>query len=246
MYNYSKYEDFWNNPISDYKRLLEPYLSLIFKNYSHSSIIEIGFGSGHIAQILYETGFCGNYLGVDIDPNAVKFASQNLPHPSFLFEVFSDYTNMKNETWDLAIFCLSACEMSDEILVSYLECLKVKKLVIINPSTLTNYFESKITKPFTSKISSRLGYKAKWNLIAKIPDLVDQKRLYNVNKNSEIPASMYYRSLGDILNLTIDAGYSFEFYKDLKYKVNSTKTAPVSKFEVLWFEKQNSQKNTIK
>jgi SAM-dependent methyltransferase len=236
MYNYKEYEDFWNNSSSDYKMLLEPYLVSIFKKYQQNSILEIGFGSGHLAYILNEIGFSGSYLGVDLNPKAVQFANQKLSKLAFSFETFVDYNRFRETSYDLAIFCLSTCEMPDSVITSYLQHIKAKKILIINPSTITNYFESKITKPFINKITSRFGNKPKWNLIAKIPEFHEQKRLYPINKNSEIPASMYYRSTGDILNLATQAGYIFDKYKDLKYRENTLKIAPVSKFEILWFK----------
>jgi SAM-dependent methyltransferase len=240
MYNYNEYENFWSDPNSDYQRLLEPYLISTFENYKNASILEIGFGSGHLARILHDIGFSGSYLGVDIDTNAVKFASQKVHYDHFVFEKFLDYTSFENTNWDLAVFCLSICEMSDEVITNYLNHIRAKKILIINPSTITNYFESKVTKPFLNKLVSRLGSQPKWHLIAKIPDLTEYKRAYLINNNSQVPASMYYRSTGDLLNLIVKAGYLFDHYHDLRYMVNTPKIAPVSKFEVLWFVNQHS------
>lgn len=236
MYNYIEYEKFWNNPISDYKQLLEPYLLTMFESYKNSSVLEIGFGSAHLPYLLENISFTGKYLGIDIDSKAVEMAQKIYSSQEFSFEAFAGYEIIKSKSWDLAIFCLSACEMSDDVIINYLRNIKAKKILIINPSTITNYFDSKISKPLINKITSRLGRPPKWKLIANIPSVLDDKRLYYINNNLQIPASMYYRSTGDLLNLLTQTDYIFEHYKDLKYYQNSIKTAPVSKFEIMLFE----------
>lgn len=235
MYNYNEYEKFWNNPISDYKRLLEPYLRSIFQSYKNSQILEVGFGSAHLPHILKDISFTGNYLGLDIDPRATEIAQKTYSLQNFTFETFIKYETVIIKSWDLAIFCLSICEMSDDIIINYLQNINAKKILIINPSTITNYFDSKITKSFVNKIYSRLGGQPKWKLKANIPNLTEQKRFYYINNNKKIQASIYYRSTGDLLNLISQTSYIFENYKDLEYNQNTIKTAPVSKFEVLLF-----------
>jgi hypothetical protein len=236
MYDYETYEEFWNNPISDYHRLLEPFLLEIFQELTNSSIIEIGFGSAHLPHLLTSVGFAGNYLGVDVNESAVDFATNRFPDEYFQFKIAGNADQIAKSSCDVLIFCLSACEMSNEILLDYLASIKSKKLIIINPSTITNYFESKIVKLPKNKITSRIGFKPEWTIIGKIPEVGAQKRNYFINKS--VHASMYYRSTGDLLNICTQAGYTFEFYQDLGYKENTIKTAPVSKFEVLSFEKK--------
>jgi SAM-dependent methyltransferase len=240
MYDYQRYEDFWNNPISDYKRLLEPYLIPLFTECKTSNILEVGFGSGHLATVLENTGFTGHYTGIDIDPQAVDFATRHSYKDNIRFDVFTDYSSLKNQAYDLVVFCLSACEMSDDILKNYLKNLNTQKLIIINPSTTTNYFHSNITKPWVNRLLSRLGQQPKWRMLAHIPDPKDQKRLYYINNDHQIPASMYYRSTGDLLNICKSQAFEFERYQDLKYTENTVKTAPVSKFEVLIFDGKKS------
>jgi hypothetical protein len=237
MYNYDEYEKFWKNPLSDYQQLLQPYLISVFESHKHNNVLEIGFGSAHLPNIMHRIGFSGKYKGIDLDSGAIEFASKMFTDGTFTFETFKSYSQLKDTSWDLAIFCLSICEMSDQVVLDYLQSIKAKNLLIINPSTTTNYFDSRITKPFINKISTRFGAKPRWNLIAKIPNLNEKKRTYLINNNTQIPASMYYRSTGDLLNLVTKSNYKFKSYIDLKYSENTIKTAPVSKFEVLWFER---------
>lgn len=49
-------------------------------------LIDVGCGSGRLAQPLSKC-FHGKYLGVDIEPNLVKFARQNVRHKDWRFEV---------------------------------------------------------------------------------------------------------------------------------------------------------------
>ena len=239
MYNYAEYEAFWSDPISDYTRLLEPYLQKVFKEYLSSNILEIGFGSGHLALIFKQLGFNGYYQGIDTDPGAVDFAQKNIKNSNFYFSTFKDYTSLSQKPYDLAIFCLSACEMDDDTIQNYLKNIRTNRLLIINPSTVTNYFESRIVKPFFNKFLSRLGATPRWKLIARIPDNHKTKRLYNINNRADIPASMYYRATGDILNLCKQSDYIFESYAELKYTENTIKTAPIAKFEMLCFQKKS-------
>jgi hypothetical protein len=236
MYNYSEYETFWNDPISDYKQLLEPYLITTLRKSITSNILEIGFGSGHLPKILQSLSFSGNYLGIDTNPDAIKFAITKYPQVFFNFRLFTDYNMLDGKNFDLVIFCLSACEMSNDVITDYLQKISTKYLLIINPSTITNYFDSKIIKTHFSKITSRLGISPTWRLIANIPNLSEQKRSYFINNCPTIEASMYYRSTGDLLNLANDNNFKFVSYSDLKYNISTVKTAPVSKFEAILFK----------
>lgn len=242
MYNYQKYEDLWKNLNSDYSRLLKPWLKSYFKYFNQSNILEIGFGSGHPALILANHDFSGSYFGVDIDPNATIFAKnlfENNPnHKYFNFETTqAENLNLTSKTFDLAIFCLSACEMSDSQISNYLSCINAKKLLIINPSTLTQYFHTKITKSWLTKFTSRFGQAPKWLLQGEIPQNTQDFNHRKLAGNQDLKIPMIYRSLGDMLNLCKQNNWKFQKYTDLKYNVSDIKTAPVSKFEVLEFEK---------
>jgi len=242
MYNYQKYEDLWHSPLSDYSRLLEPWLKSYFKGFNQSNILEIGFGSGHPALILANQDFSGTYFGVDIDPNAAIFAKNllkdNPNHSYFSFETAqADNSNLVSKTFDVAIFCLSACEMSDSQISDYLSCIKAKKLVIINPSTLTQYFQTKITKSWLTKFTSRFGQAPKWLLQGEIPQITQDFNHRKLAGNQDLKIPMIYRSLGDTLNICKKHNWNFKKYTDLKYNISDIKTAPVSKFEVLEFEK---------
>ena len=242
MYNYQKYEDLWLDPLSDYTRLLKPWLDVYFKDLNNLSILEIGFGSGHLALILASQNFSGSYFGIDIDENADKFAKISLEkYPSrdnFSFDsVQPDNPNLKSKTFDLAIFCLSACEMSNIQFSNYLSNINAKKLLVVNPSTLTQYFQSRITKSLVSKFTSRFGKTPQWYLKGHIPtNNVDHDKR-KLAGNQDLDIQMMYRSLGDLLNLCKQNGWNFQKYTDLKYNVSDIKTAPVSKFEVMEFEK---------
>ncbi|GAB4147647.1 MAG: hypothetical protein OHK0017_09570 [Patescibacteria group bacterium] len=239
-YNYQKYEEFWNLPLSDYHRLLEPFLNDFFNNYLGSHIIEIGFGSGHLPLILSKQGFEGQYLGVDIDPDATNFAQDliqnNFPSKSnhFKFIVPSEPDQLiSSQKYDLAIFCLSACEMESEIINEYLRNIKADKVLMINPSSTSAYYPPKITKTWLSKITSRFGSEPKWKLIADLPPLGTQLSIRHLGGDPALKATMLYRPFGEYVNLLKDAGFQFERYWDLRYTESNIKTAPVSKFEVV-------------
>jgi SAM-dependent methyltransferase len=230
MYNYEKYHEYWINPDSDYTRLLLPFLENILKNYLNSSILDIGFGSGIIPQILKKQDFQGTYLGVDIDKKALEYGKNLNLGLQYIFE--KDYDNQKS---DITIMCLSSCEMDKETLKNYAQSINTKQLIVINPSSITQFYPSKIIKPFFSKILSRFGTKPQWQMISQI--LKGEFYIHNIGVNSDLQAKIYYRTLGDYLNLFTQNGYIFSQYHNLAYSESTTKTAPVSKFEVLVFTK---------
>jgi SAM-dependent methyltransferase len=239
MYHYQKYEQFWHKPSSDYYRLLHPWLEKYLSAFKQENIVEIGFGSGHLALILARLGFEGQYHGIDIDENAITFSKNNLKNFSnanhFNFEIFDHKSSQKE--FDLAIFCLSICEMDDAQVSWYLKNIKAKKLLIINPSTLTFYYPAQITKTWLSKLTSRLGQTPKWILKTQIPEANQDLSHRLLGNDPDLKVRMKYRSLGEMLNLATQNNWNFTQYTDLKYNISDIKTAPVSKFEILEFDK---------
>jgi SAM-dependent methyltransferase len=231
-YDFQAYEALWQNPLSEYNRILEPFLQQTLKPYTASSLLEIGFGSAHIPKILIELGFNGVYDGVDISEAAVHFARETILNSHFSFQL---YENFKQTTvYDLAIFCLSSCEMQHETLINYLQTINSKELLIINPSSLTQYYESVITKPFYNKLTSRLGGDPVWHMHSKVSPYNTNRR---ISRQKKLIATTVKRSLGQIMQIAHDARWRFEKYTNLEYTTNTIHTAPVSKFEALLFQK---------
>jgi ribosomal protein L11 methylase PrmA len=230
MYNYQKYQEYWTNPDSDYSRLLLPFLEYTLKNYHSSSILDIGFGSGIIPQILKKQGFQGTYFGLDVDEKALEYGNNLKLGSQFTFE-----TNSSNQTSDVIFMCLSGCEMDEQTLQKYTQNLNTKTLILINPSSITQFYPSKIIKPFFSKIFSRLGAKPIWQMISKIQE--SDFYTHYINIQGDLQAKIYRRALGDYLNIFTQNGYTFVKYHSLAYTENTIKIAPVSKFEVLVFTK---------
>jgi SAM-dependent methyltransferase len=243
MYDYSIYQQQWKEKSGDYYRLLRPYLQDFLKTYEHSKILEIGSGSGEVAHLL-PNNFEGQYFGVDIDPDAISFAKKRDFSKHIQFIVHDDRSVVYKNKFDLIIFSLSACEMEDETLIWYLSQLNTKKILLINPSTITQYYPTQIYKPFLSKLSSRLGYEPKW--IQKSQIVTSHKSIRNIGKSPFSKATVVHRSIGDYMNILKKEGYCFEKYHDLKYSENTVKTAPVSKFEALVFcvDKNKIRTNT--
>jgi Methyltransferase domain len=230
MYNYQKYQEYWVNPDSDYTRLLLPLLENTLNSYHNSSILDIGCGSGIIAQILKKQKFQGIYYGLDIDKKALEYGKNLGLGLQYTFKI--DQTNQKS---DVTFMCLSSCEMDEKTLQNYAQNLNTKTLIIINPSTITQFYPSKINKPFLSKILSRLGEKPKWQMVSKIQE--GDSYNHHIGIQGDLPAKIYHRTLGDYLNIFSQNGYVFAQYHNLAYSENTVKTAPVSKFEVLIFTK---------
>jgi hypothetical protein len=230
MYNYQKYHEYWTRPDSDYTRLLLPFLENILKNYSNSSILDIGFGSGIIPQILKKQSFQGTYLGLDIDKKALEYGEKLKLGSKYKFEI-----GYKNQTSDVAFMCLSSCEMDEKTLKNYAKNLNIKTLILINPSSITQFFPTKIIKPFFSKVLSRFGVRPQWQMVSRI----NQEEFYqhNIGSKSSLQAKIYQRTLGDYLNIFTHNDYTFSQYFNLTYTENTIKIAPVSKFEVLIFAK---------
>jgi SAM-dependent methyltransferase len=230
MYNYQTYQEYWTNPESDYSKLLLPFLENTLKTYYNSNILDIGFGSGIIPQILKKQGFQGTYLGVDIDKQALEYGENLNLGSQYKFQ-----TEYKNQKADITSMSLSSCEMDEKTLQNYAQHLNTKTLIIINPSSITQFYPSKIIKPFFSKIFSRFGVRPNWQMVSKI----NQEKFYqhNIGFESKLQAKIYQRTLGDYLNIFTNNGYTFSQYYNLTYTENTIKTAPVSKFEVLIFSK---------
>jgi SAM-dependent methyltransferase len=230
VYNYQKYQEYWTNPDSDYTRLLLPFLENILNTYHSSSILDIGFGSGIIPQILKKQDFQGTYLGLDIDKKALEYGKNLNLGSKYKFEIVRI-----NQPTDITFMCLSSCEMDEKTLQNYAQNLNSKTLIIINPSSITQFYPSKIIKPFLSKIFSRLGAVPRWQMISTIEQ--GYYHTHDIRLESDLQAKIYYRTLGNYLNLFTQNGYSFSHYHNLAYRKNTIKTAPVSKFEVLIFTK---------
>jgi SAM-dependent methyltransferase len=230
MYNYQTYQEYWTNPESDYSKLLLPFLENTLKTYYNSNILDVGFGSGIIPQILKKQEFKGIYLGLDTDKKALEYGKNLRLGPQYQFEI-----DQTNQPTDITFMCLSSCEMDDKTLQNYAQNLNTKTLIIINPSSTTQFYPSKITKPFFSKIFSRLGAKPRWQMISQIKQ--GDFYTHRIGIDPDLQAKIYHRTLGDYLNIFTQNGYSFSQYHNLAYTKNTIKIAPVSKFEVLVFNK---------
>jgi SAM-dependent methyltransferase len=237
-YNYKQYDQFLNSQVSDNNRLLKPFL-VDFLDQSGTNIIDIGCGSGYLPQILKSIDFQGKYTGIDIDKNSIDYnQSQNFGQ-NYEFLSYDDFLKSKvNQTYDLAVFSLTACEMDDQTILNYFEILNVKHFLIVNPSTVTSFYNYIAYKPFLNKILSRLGQTPKWFLKSRVANLEEKYSIRILGQNPNTLGKMYYRTLGDMLNLAKSKNLEFKKYWDLKYTKNSTKTAPISKFEAVLFEKK--------
>ncbi|GEM_PF-6193230 len=241
-YNYEKYDKNWKRPNGDYFQLLVGFLTNNLAKYSNSSILEIGFGSARLASILKSIGFTGKYIGLDVQNGAIDFARKlKLPEPEFKFFLVDDLKTHGLELdrqIDLAIFCLSLCEMKEETVNKYINFLKdnkVNKILVINPSSQTQMFPSIIYKSFLSKITSRLGGKATWLIKSKF---VQEEECFPaiINGKEDKAAMQISRSLGKTIQLFLDKGFKLEKYEDIKFP-NQTKNHPkISRFEALWFK----------
>ena len=59
-------------------------------------LIDVGCGSGRLAQPLSRT-FHGKYLGIDVVPQLIDFARQNIQHPDWRFKVADGRTIPEND-----------------------------------------------------------------------------------------------------------------------------------------------------
>ncbi len=241
-YNYEKYDKNWERSSSDYFKLLTGFLTKNLINYRYSSILEIGFGSGRLASILDTLDFKGKYLGLDIQPKAIDFVNKlGIPNEQFKFLLLDE---LKTEDLDLehnlslVIFCLSLCEMDEEVIGKYLDFLKdnqARQILVINPSSQSQLYPSKIYKSFLSAVLTRLGIgKPNWIIQSKI-----------VPKNSWFPAiisgkkdksaKIISRSLGSTIQLFLDKGFTLEKYQDIGFKNSELSNPELSRFEAVWF-----------
>ncbi|MEM1312167.1 MAG: class I SAM-dependent methyltransferase [Patescibacteria group bacterium] len=234
-YNYQEYNTYLHSTNSDHNRLLKPLLTNFFNQSEYNSILDIGCGSGYIAQVLQSTNYKGNYLGVDSDKLAVDYCKVNIKSQNYSFLQSEDFLQQKIR-FDLSIFCLSACEMNSQTLENYLRRIKSDQLLIINPSTITNYYNSTISKTLSSKILSRIGVKSNWVLKAKVENYANGFYIKHINQNKKIKAKVYQRTTGDLLNLTHKSNWEFQEYWNLSYTKNTNKTAPAPKFEICLFK----------
>jgi len=241
-YNYEKYDKNWNRADSDYSKLLTGYLNKSLISYRYSSILEIGFGSGRIVTILENIDFKGTYLGIDIQPNAIDFVEKlEIEDSKYKFllldELKTENLNMEHN-FDLVIFSLSLCEMNEEVINKYLDFLKdnhAKQILIINPSSQSQLYPSKIRKTFISSIFTMFKVsKPKWVIKSEI---IPKDSFFQaiISGKKDKSAKIISRSLGSTIQIFLEKGFTLEKYQDIRFK-NSTKSNPeLSRFEALWF-----------
>ena len=235
-YNYLEYDQFLNSSLSDNNRLLKPFLVDFFKQNKIEKLLDVGCGSGYLPQILKEIKYQNDYIGLDIDKQSIEYNRSLDFGEHYKFIIYDEFSKLTpNNQYDLAIFSLTACEMDDEIVLKYFKTINAKQFLIINPSTITSFYSYKAYKPILSKILSRFGLKPQWFIKAKIAETSDKFSSRNLGGNPNTKGIMYYRTLGDMLNLAKSQDLVFEKYWNLEYTENTIKTAPISKFEaVLW------------
>jgi SAM-dependent methyltransferase len=241
-YNYEKYDKNWNRPTSDYFKLLVGYLTKNLISYRYSSILEIGFGSGRVASILDNLDFKGTYLGLDIQPKAINFVNQlDFDNNKFKFllldELKTDDLNLEHDL-NLVIFCLSLCEMNEEVINKYLDFLKdnhVKQILVINPSSQSQLYPSVIRKTLLSAILTKLGIgKPKWIQTSYI---IPKNSVFSaiISGKKDRSAKIISRSLGATIQLFIDKGFTLEKYQDIGFKSTTKNNPELSRFEAVWF-----------
>ncbi len=233
MYNFEEYDSLWQESTSDYSRLLKPFLEDFFSKSLFSSILEVGCGAGNVAKIIQDSLFEGKYIGIDIDKTAVDYCNNHYKTPAFQFSlptIIIPPTNI-----DLILFSLSMCEMSEKTINDYLARYSSHKLLFINPSSITQYYPTKVYKPFANKLLSRVGQKPLWVQKSIISNSSNSKYYHKIGGNYNVQATIYQRTLGDYIGIMKNNNYHFESYWNLTYTENTVKTAPVSKFEAVLF-----------
>lgn len=239
MLNYQVFNDFLCQPDSDHNRLLKPFFKKIFQNFP-GSILDVGCGTGFLASALAEFKFGNNYTGIDLESQAIDFCKElNLP-ANFQFERTDSW---KTKPYDLAVFCLCFSEMDSLEVKKYLASNLWKQVLIIDPSDLTFYYPTKITKAWVSKIFTRFGHQANWQVLSN-PSAVYNQQKYElkIQGNPSMTVPVYRRTVGDMLNLLTTHDWQFLKYWNLEFQENSRHIAPISKFTAI-LAKKNDQQN---
>jgi hypothetical protein len=97
-------------------------LEILFPEVREQSIIEIGVGYGGQLCVLRETGFTGNYTGVDL-PGAIKLTAKYLDsvNATSSVELLDGTRNESPRSASLCISNYAFCELGPEIQESYLQ-----------------------------------------------------------------------------------------------------------------------------
>ena len=245
-YNYEIYDKNWDRESSDYSQLLVKFLVKTLSKHKSSSILEIGFGSGRVASILNRVEFQGKYLGFDVQSSAVEFSKKlKLDESKFRFlelnELKSESLILESDI-DLVVFCLSLCEMDIATVNKYLDFLKnnyIKSVLVINPSSQTQLFPSKIYKSVASKFLSRIGIQPKWFLKSEI---IDSEKAFpaKIQGKSDVCVFQISRSLGNTIQLFLNKEFNLVRYEDIRFEIENMEHPTISRFEAMWFEKNTA------
>jgi SAM-dependent methyltransferase len=253
-YDYQAYDNFMNNPRSDYSLYLKPFLGDFLKKNKLLNILDWGCGSGILLDKLVESGFSGQYVGVDKNPAALKFCQAKIERNklqkqsearfSFFQPADLGLDTHTRRHFELVVASLSLSEMSTEEITEFLQNFQASQLLVINPSSLQFFYPTKISKTWWSRLISRMGATPRYMAFQRIPlstgvDLSRQFYIHKINYQSNLQAKIFHRHPGELIaqiqNQAEPQRYRLKYFHLLP--LNYPKHQPIiPKFEVYLFE----------
>lgn len=236
-YNYSLYHKLIHAKGPDYQKYLLPYLQTWVSDHRDdlSSVVDIGCGSGLFTEVLDSQSYAGSYTGID-SRDSIKSAKSRQLSKNYSFLEYD--TCSFDDSFNWAFASLSFSEMDDVTVEDYIQRIKTKRFLVIQPSRWLFQYPAKAVKTLWNKASSRIGKRPQWKLVLDLPAEKRKSYLHEVTGYTEAQAHIFYRPQAKLILLFNTYGYRLTNFNEIGPEQASIKESILPKFEIFEFTKE--------